>query len=56
MEGADKPVAIAQDAFTVPSLCPVCGGVMIELHNRVRCVRCQFQECETCEGRQEPDG
>lgn len=40
----DRPPAAPQP------LCPVCSGLLIELHGFVRCSRCHFSMCAGCEG------
>jgi hypothetical protein len=33
-----------------PSRCPVCGGTLVPLRDRLRCTLCCFVLCEGCEG------
>jgi ribosomal protein S27AE len=34
---------------SIQTVCPVCGGVMVELRSFWRCGRCNFSMCEDCD-------
>jgi hypothetical protein len=33
-----------------PRICPFCGGLLIQLSNFTRCIRCLFEFCDECSG------